>query len=225
MTAPLRICIIGGMGPAATVLFMERIIAATKATDDVDHIPMIVDNNPQIPSRIDALLKGVQSDPGGAIAKVAINLQNYGATALTMPCNTAHHYANDITSSTSIPFLNMVTLSVEAARGKSPTGRKVGILASPAVRRIALFDMALEKVGLVAVYPPDEDWLLAAIQAIKRGDPDSAPRGALRDKGASCNLVACSEFSLIADVAQGHVPVIDTLDVLVSHTVRFAQQQ
>ncbi len=232
MSAPSRIGIIGGMGPAATVLFMERIIAATTATDDVDHIPMIVDNNPQIPSRIDAILNGAQSDPGGAIAKIAINLQNYGAAALAMPCNTAHHYANDITSNTSIPFLNMVTLSVDAAVGQTPKGGKVGILASPAVRRIGLFDKALEKVGLVAVYPDCEQQLLAAIRAIKCGVPDGPPRAALSDAaaalasmGVSCNLVACSEFSLIADAARGGVPVIDTLDALVAHTVRFAQKQ
>lgn len=232
MSAPLRIGIIGGMGPAATVLFMERIIAATTAADDVDHIPMIVDNSPQIPSRIDALLNGVQSDPGGAIADIATRLQGYGAAALAMPCNTAHHYAREITSNTTVPFFNMVTLSVQAAAGRTPEGGKVGILASPAVRRIGLFDKALGNLGLIAIYPNDEDQILAAIKAIKCGDLDERPRSvladaaaALADKGVSCILVACSEFSLIADAARGRVPVIDTLDVLVAHTVRFALQQ
>ena len=40
MTAePRRIGIIGGMGPEATVLLMSRIIPATPATDDADHVP------------------------------------------------------------------------------------------------------------------------------------------------------------------------------------------
>lgn len=232
MRAPRRIGVIGGMGPAATVLFMERVVAATKAMDDADHIPMIVDNTPQIPSRIDAILNGAQSDPGGAIATIAVNLQTYGADALVMPCNTAHHYANNVTSNTGIPFLNMVTLSIEAAAEKTPKGGKVGILASPAVRRIGLFDTALAKVGLAAVYPDCEDQLLAAIRAIKCGGPDAPSRAALSDAtaalatmGAACNLVACSEFSLIADAARGDIPVIDTLDVLVASTVCFAQKQ
>ena len=50
--------IIGGMGPEATVELMSRIIAKTPANDDVDHIHMIVDNDPKIPSRIKALLEG-----------------------------------------------------------------------------------------------------------------------------------------------------------------------
>ena len=43
--------VIGGMGPAATVEFMRRVIEATPARDDSDHVHLIVDNNPHIPSR------------------------------------------------------------------------------------------------------------------------------------------------------------------------------
>ena len=46
--------IIGGMGPEATVDLMARIIKVTPAVDDGDHIRMIVDNNPKVPSRIKA---------------------------------------------------------------------------------------------------------------------------------------------------------------------------
>ena len=48
--------VIGGMGPEATVDLMRRVLAATPATDDIDHIRMIVDNNPKVPSRLRALL-------------------------------------------------------------------------------------------------------------------------------------------------------------------------
>ena len=47
--------VIGGMGPEATVNFLRRVIYATPANDDCDHIRMIVDDNPKIPSRIKAL--------------------------------------------------------------------------------------------------------------------------------------------------------------------------
>ena len=38
--------VIGGMGPEATVDLMMRVIRATPAEDDIDHIRMFVDNNP-----------------------------------------------------------------------------------------------------------------------------------------------------------------------------------
>ena len=48
--------ILGGMGPEATVDLMRRIIAATPAQDDIDHVHLLVDNNPKVPSRIAALI-------------------------------------------------------------------------------------------------------------------------------------------------------------------------
>jgi aspartate/glutamate racemase len=43
-----------GMGPDATVAFMQRVIDATPAEDDIDHVHLLVDNNPKVPSRIKA---------------------------------------------------------------------------------------------------------------------------------------------------------------------------
>jgi len=50
--------VIGGMGPEATVDLMMRVIKATPAEDDIDHIRMFVDNNPKVPSRIKAIIEG-----------------------------------------------------------------------------------------------------------------------------------------------------------------------
>ena len=66
--------VIGGMGPEATVDFMRRVIRSTPANDDSDHIRMIVDNNPKIPSRIKALIEGTGESPGPTMAKMAVNL-------------------------------------------------------------------------------------------------------------------------------------------------------
>lgn len=50
--------VLGGMGPDATVAFMQQVIQATPAEDDINHVHMVVDNNPKVPSRIKALLEG-----------------------------------------------------------------------------------------------------------------------------------------------------------------------
>ena len=85
--------IIGGMGPEATVELMRRVTARTRAEDDADHVHLLVESNPKIPSRIAHLLEGTGDDPLPEILRVARNLQGAGAEALAMPCNTAHHYA------------------------------------------------------------------------------------------------------------------------------------
>lgn len=55
--------ILGGMGPAATVLLMQRLLASVPARDDSDHIPLIVHQNPAVPSRIRRLIEGIGDDP------------------------------------------------------------------------------------------------------------------------------------------------------------------
>ena len=72
-----KVGILGGMGPEATVLLMKKIIECTKAQDDQDHIPLLVDNNTQVPSRIEAIInkKGIKG----------INLKNYPIKNLDFP--------------------------------------------------------------------------------------------------------------------------------------------
>ncbi|MEY3003812.1 MAG: hypothetical protein RLZZ491_988 [Pseudomonadota bacterium] len=224
-----RIGILGGMGPEATVLLMQKIIAAVPARDDADHVPLIVDQNSQVPSRIAHLIEGTGPDPAPVLVAMAQRLQAAGAEALAMPCNTAHHYADDIRRAVGIPFLDMVQASAQAARAALGAGGKVGLLASPAVAQVGLFDRVLGDIGLTVIHPADGAAMLGAIRAIKSQGPHDAARatlraasGALLAQGAAVQLIACTEFSLIPDAVAPAVRAIDTLDVLVGEIVRFA---
>ena len=225
-----RIGILGGMGPQATVLFQQRLIDAVSATDDADHVPLLVDMNPQVPSRMAHLIEGTGEDPGPVLAAMALRLAAAGADALAMPCNTAHHYAGAIRAATPLPFIDMVALSSALAHEAASGGAPIGILGSPALRRADVFDPVLAGLGREAVYPADEDALLAAIRDVKAERDPAAARGtlaraarALADRSAGAVLVACTEFSLHADAATGPAPLIDTLDVLVEATLAFAR--
>jgi aspartate racemase len=57
----LRIGVLGGMGPAATIDFMAKVRAATPALHDQDHVPLIVYCVPQIPDRSTAVLAGTDA--------------------------------------------------------------------------------------------------------------------------------------------------------------------
>ena len=219
-----RVGILGGMGPEATILMQQRLLQAIPAQDDSDQIPLLIDMNPQVPSRIAHLIEGTGGDPAPVLAQMARRLETGGAEALAMPCNTAHSYAASITSAVEIPLLNMVTLSAERA---GPG--KVGILASPATRITGVFDTALAKVGATPVWLMDDAPLLHAIRIIKANGATVEARHILRAasedllaSGAETQLVGCSEFSLIADATSAEARMIDTLDVLVDAVVAFA---
>ena len=224
-----RIGVLGGMGPQATVSLMQRIQAATPASDDADHAPLLVDMNPQVPSRIRHLIDRTGTDPGPVLADMAVRLQTAGAEALIMPCNTAHHYADHITNRVSIPFLNMPVMACDTLAGLVPNGAKIGILASPATNRTGLFQALLAERGLHAIWPDDQDAMLAAIQRIKVTGPTVEDVDALQhattemtDRGAAAILIGCTEFSLVTADLSATIPIIDALDVLVKATLQFS---
>ncbi|MFN3994109.1 MAG: aspartate/glutamate racemase family protein [Tabrizicola flagellatus] len=224
-----RVGILGGMGPQATILLMQKVLDVTPAADDADHIPLIVDQNPQVPSRIRRLIEGTGDDPAPVLAEMARRLVAAGAEALAMPCNTAHHYAPDIRAAAPVPFLDMVALSVAKAADLAKGDGIVGILASPAVRRIGLFDAPLDRLGITALYPEGEDALLGAIRRIKAAGPGPESVEALRvasdallRRGATVQMIACTEFSLLPAPLAGGVAGFDTLDVLVAAIRDFA---
>ena len=222
--------VLGGMGPQATILLQQRLIDAVEADDDADHIPLIVDMNPQVPSRLDHLLRGTGADPAPVLARMAERLTRAGAEALIMPCNTAHHFAPAILAATNVPFLDMVALSVARVGAAVPYGARVGILASPATEDIKLFTTRFEATGLKALHPPAREALVTAIKAVKSSGSNAQTQDILRAaaldchaRGAQALVIGCSEFSLDAAAAQIGLPVIDTLDVLAEAAVAYAK--
>lgn len=229
--AKRRIGILGGMGPEATILLMQRIVDLTPAGDDRDHVPLIVDNNTQVPSRIEAIIEKTGQDPGLVLAGMAKSLEGIGAQALAMPCNTAHHYAPAIENAVRIPFLNMVTLSVDRVACRRLSNRRVGILASPAVKMSGIFDQSFFAHDIQTIYPQDQDRMLATVRAIKTDSSDIGPRqtiahasNELAQAGADILLVACSELSIIAGAIPDKFSFIDTIDVLAESVVDFAAE-
>lgn len=221
--------ILGGMGPEATILLMQKVLAAVSAQDDADHIPLIVHQNPQVPSRIAVLIEGEGEDPGPTLAAMAQGLQAAGAQALAMPCNTAHYYAPVVAAATNLPFLNMIDLTANALAAAG--AEKVGMLASPATRISNVFDACFAAQGLCPVWTDDEDGMLDVIRAVKAGSgaDQTGPAMArqaqhLRAKGADHLLIACTELSLLTDHLPAGAAWTDSLDCLCAAITGFARE-
>ncbi|HJA78458.1 amino acid racemase [uncultured Desulfovibrio sp.] len=224
--------ILGGMGPEATVDLMHRIIAHTDARDDIDHVRCIVDNNPKVPSRIKALLEGGGESPAPCMADMGRRLEAWGADFLCIACNTAHNYHAAVQAAVRIPVLNMIELTAQAVRERHPAARRIGLLASPAVRLTRLYEDPCARRGLEILYPApvEEQLLLGVIKDIKAGHTDAKVQAAFAEvtnnltaQGAEVLVVACTELGIIC--GGNDVPVVDAADVLAETVVETAKQR
>ncbi len=222
----MRTCgILGGMGPEATIDLMRRIVAHTRAQDDADHVHCLVDNNPQVPSRIKVLLEGGTVSPGPCMAAMGRGLEAQGADFLCIACNTAHNWRDEVARAVNIPVLDMIALAAAEAARRAPKAR-AGILASPAVRLTGRYEAPCRGQGLEPVFADEaeEARLLGVIRAIKAGRTGDDVRADLKrvvenvlNKGAGVLIAACTELGVIG--VEAPVPVVDAADALAAAIV------
>lgn len=221
--------IIGGMGPEATADFMNRIIKITPAVDDQDHIRMIVDNHPQIPSRIKALLDGTGEDPTNCLVQIARNLENWGANLIAVPCNTAHYYYEAIQNGVGIPVFNMLALVADLIKENHPHLKKVGFLGSTVVIKTGLYEKQMGQHAISMVYPESvqQDQVMATIRKIKTGQysdaelqPIAAAATELIQSGAETLIIGCTELSATCHILPRAIRYYDASQVLAEAVVK-----
>lgn len=226
LDSSLTVGVLGGMGPDATVDFMAKVIAATPAGSDQDHIHMLIDHNPHVPDRTRAI-SGEGGDPGTVLAGMAIQLQRAGADIIVMPCNTAHAFQPDIEAILEVPFVSIIDETVAACA----EFEAVGLLATKGCLASGIYDRALSAAGVGAVFPDDEETraFMGLTASIKAGDcsPDIGARmlrlaEALVARGAQAVIAGCTEIPLVLNQSMLDVPLVSSTDILAEATVAYA---
>lgn len=225
--------VIGGMGPEATVDFMSRVLANTPARIDQDHVRMLVEHDPGIPSRQKAI-RGEGENPGPAIAALATRLELAGADFIVMPCNLAHAWQVDIIAAIDIPFVSIIDVSVSSALQRSSHDSPVGLMTTPGCFDAGLYQQALAEVGRpVVLQTPDElSEAMRWVERIKAGDKSNDVVAGLRTlteavvaRGAKVLIAACTEFPLVLEESMFDVAFVSSTDELAKQTVASALGQ
>lgn len=223
--------IMGGMGPEATVDLFRKILAATPAKTDQEHLHIIIDCNSKVPSRPAALLEG-GPDPTPLLQSTAKNLERAGADFLVVACNTAHLFYDRITEVVRIPVLHIVDEAIGEAQRRYSGLRSVGVLAGSGAIRLRLYQDRLEAKGIGALVPSDADQqaVVSVIYSVKAGDKGPAVRAKIREVadrlaqvGAEVVFTGCTELPLVLEDGDAHVPVVDPTQALAEAAVRFAR--
>ena len=219
--------VLGGMGPEATVDFMATVVAMTPVKTDQDHVHMIVDNNPSIPPRQDAILRS-GADPGPAMAKMAKGLEAAGADFLVMPCNTAHAFSKAVTGAVDIPLLSIIDVTVAACVDY----QTVGLLTTEGCLRSRVYQEAMQALGRELILPTEDELngFMELVFRIKQGDKSEPVAkdmlriiDALQARGAQAVIAGCTEIPLVIDKSMLDIPLISSTDELARQTIAFAR--
>lgn len=224
--------VLGGLGPAATLDFYRKVVEATQATTDQDHLHLLIDSDPTVPDR-NAAFTGTGPSPGPQLARNARRLEAAGAEFLVMVCNGAHAWADEIQAAIDIPFVHIVDVTVAATARAAPDARTVGVIATTTSLASRLYQRGFEAAGLRAVHPegPELDRFMALMYRIKTGDTGPESRAEMKsiaqqliDRGAEAVIGGCTEVPLVLGSQDLEVPLIASTDALVVETVRRASQ-
>ena len=224
---PKTVGVLGGMGPAATLDFFQRVLNASNATRDSDHIRLIIDCNPFVPYR-NAAVAGTGPSSGPELADMARGLERAGAQLLVMPCNTAHAFAAYIQKATQLPLLSIIDATVAALRSKSMSPRSAGVLATTGCVDAGLYQAALSNAGIAVVLPDaqNRERFMRVLGRIKAGETGPSSKAEMRAiarslmaDGAESLIAACTEVPLVLEQTDVEVPLLNSTDCLVEATI------
>lgn len=216
--------IIGGMGPEATASFYMKIIKGTKVKKDQEHFRVIIDSNPKIPDRTEAILWGGES-PLKAIVETAKNLEKLNVDVGCIPCMTSHYFIEDIQKAVSYPILNAFIEVRNYILNFYPKVTNIGVLATSGTIKMGLFEKYLQ--GINILYPSSTSQTKKVMEAIygcdgiKSGNLEGKPVRLLKEagselieNGAELLILGCTEIELA--LKQHHLPkpLIDPMEVM-----------
>jgi aspartate racemase len=236
---PFKIGVVGGVGPAATVDFMDKIVRNTQARHDQEHIKVVVEQNPQIPDRTENLI-GEGADPTVALYATCKKLEADEADLIAIPCNTAHAFVERIQPYLSIPIINMLYETVDYIRRNHAGRSRIGLLATSGTQQSRVYHDIVEKAGLTLLAPDavHQAKVMSAIygeKGVKAGFTEGECRDDLMaalthlvELGAEIVILGCTELPLLLAqsdnfaVAGKHIVVLDPTEILARKCVSLA---
>ena len=165
-----RLGILGGMGPAASAEFVNRLIQQTPASCDQDHIPFVLWNNPQTPDRSTSMRNG-DNRPLPFLLEAIQVLKNAGCDHIVIPCNSAHYWYDDLIKM-GAPITHIVDSVARELRNLNVENQCIGIMGTQGTIEFGIYQNRLGQQGWNCIVPDQyemDTYVQPAIDLIKAG--------------------------------------------------------
>ncbi len=217
--------IIGGLGPMSSAYFYELITEHTAASCDQEHIDIILSSRATTPDRTDYILGRSDKNPVDAMVSDARSLERYGATAIVIPCNTAHYFIDEVRRSVSVPMPSIITetvLHIKKCGFKKPV-----ILATAGTISTHTYQRDLEANGMDWAVPNEAaqaslmDIIYGKVKSGVIPEPSSLYNivEPMFASGCDCAILGCTELSLIGKKIHDD-RFVDSLTVLAACAIK-----
>ena len=226
--------ILGGMGPAATSDVFRRILQLTPVEKDQEHIHIIIDNNPKIQDRSQAIFGNGES-PVPALIESGRMLEHAKADFIIIPCNTAHFFYDELKEHISIPIVHMIREVAKKIHKEFSNVRKAGLLSTRGTIKAGLYQKELRAFDIEVIKPDErvQDMVTEAIfgaDGIKCGCLEGKNKNLiynaidnLVNNGAELIVGGCTEIPLVVDSETVPLSFINSNQVLAEVAVSIAK--
>ena len=222
--------ILGGMGPYASLEFLRKILEITNPEKEKDHVRIILDSNPQIPSRNRHFIFGEES-PVPAMTDSINKLISYPVDSIYVPCNSASYFIPEIKETIDFNIVNTIEITSYAVKDNIDKGG-VLVLGAYIVKNKSPYKPFLESLGYEYLEPDEEMQSLTekALYATKDNKMNDATKATERILNIIPNkfpqikaiVLACTELCIAFDhySFSWFCPIIDSNHELAKHLVK-----
>ena len=168
--------ILGGMGTQAGLDFSTKLAKLYRGKIDQKYPLFILYNKSNVPKRLSD--KKVYKNVFKSLLDGCVFLQKNNCEFITIPCNTAHHWYDDLKRRINIPILSMPKEVFAFAKKNCSQGSKIGILATESTLRTKIYHKFFEKKYSL-IEPPQKYQktnVNKSIELVKKGKVKEAER-------------------------------------------------
>ncbi|MDR0930388.1 MAG: amino acid racemase [Clostridiales bacterium] len=223
--------IIGGVGPATTGKFYEKIIQGCQELErglNNQYRPHVFIASVPISyeEEENEILYGIISRHKELLKDEAVNLEKAGSDFICMPCNTLHRFASDIQEAINIPFVNIINETVDFIMNNKLS--KIGLLSTGLTASSKLYESVFNKIGInfLSTNKTEQDELNSIIFRLTNNKQTKEDKKYCEDiiekmynNGADSIILACTDLQLLG-LQSTNIKIYDTLEILASSVIK-----
>ena len=135
--------ILGGMGTQAGLDFSTKLAKLYRGKLDQKYPLFVLYNKSNVPKRLSD--KKVYKKILKSLLEGCVFLQKNSCKFIAIPCNTAHHWYDDLIKRVKVPILSMPKEVFAFAKKNCSSGSKIGILATESTLRTRIYHKFFDK--------------------------------------------------------------------------------